>query len=193
MSSIPITGHSGSLMSELDPVPRSGAALTDFGEVYAEHFDFVWRSLRRLGVPSSQMDDAAQDVFLVVHRRLQDFESRSSVKTWLFGIVLRVVSRYRRSAARRPTEPLSEEPVGRAAGPEELAEAARAARLVRQLLDELDDDHRAVFVLAELEQLTAPEISVALGVNLNTVYSRLRTARRDFDAALARHRSGRPE
>jgi RNA polymerase sigma-70 factor (ECF subfamily) len=166
----------------------------DFDAVYETYFDFVWRSLRRLGVPDAQLDDATQDVFVVVYRRLAEFEARSTLKTWLFGIVLRVVSTLRRTERRRPTEPLSGEPAdGRDAAPEELTESAEAARLVRELLTELDEDRRAVFVLAELEEMTAPEISVALSVNLNTVYSRLRAARRDFDAALARHRRRSPE
>ena len=165
-----------------------------FEALYEEHFDFVWRSLRRLGIPALTIDDAVQDVFLVVHRRLGEFEGRSSVKTWLFGIALRVASVHRRSAARRPTEPLTEEPADAATAPaaEALSEAREAARLVHQLLDCLEEDRRAVFVLSELEQMTAPEISTALGVNLNTVYSRLRLARRDFDAALARYRARRP-
>ncbi|HVU05390.1 MAG TPA: sigma-70 family RNA polymerase sigma factor [Polyangiaceae bacterium] len=165
----------------------------DFEAVYEGYFDFVWRSLRRLGVPEAQLDDATQDVFLVVYRRLDEFEARSSLKTWLFGIVLRVTSTLRRTARRKPTEPLAEEPVARGSAPEALTESREAARLVQSLLDELDDDRRAVFVLAELEQMTAPEISTALSVNLNTVYSRLRAARRDFDAALARRRRRSPE
>jgi RNA polymerase sigma-70 factor (ECF subfamily) len=170
-------------------------ALPAFEVLYEQHFDFMWRSLRRLGVPDAQLDDAVQDVFLVVHRRLGEFEGRSTVKTWLFGIALRVASVHRRAAARRPTEPLPEEPSDLGAQPlaDALTEAAEAARLLHRLLDCLDEDRRAVFVLAELEQMTAPEISTALGVNLNTVYSRLRLARRDFDVALARHRARRPE
>lgn len=165
----------------------------DFASVYETYFDFVWRSLRRLGVAESGLDDAAQDVFLVVYRRLAEFEARSTLKTWLFGIVLRVVSTHRRTAARRPTVPLGGEPAtALAQAPEELTEAARAAELVRALLETLDEDRRAIFVMAELEEMTAPEISVALGVNLNTVYSRLRAARRDFEAALARHRRRSP-
>jgi RNA polymerase sigma-70 factor (ECF subfamily) len=176
--------------------PVASAALAegaaDFGAVYDEHFAFVWRSLRRLGVADAHLDDAAQDVFLVVYRRLAEFEGRSSLKTWLFGIVLRVVRTHRRTAMRKPTEPLDVEPHANGSAPEELTEAAQAARLLHALLGELDDAPRAVFVLAELEEMTAPEISAALGVNLNTVYSRLRAARRDFDAALARHRARSP-
>jgi RNA polymerase sigma-70 factor (ECF subfamily) len=174
---------------------QEGAAAPrlDFASVYEEHFAFVWRSLRRLGVASAQLDDASQDVFLVVYRRLDDFEGRSSVKTWIFGIVLKIVRTYKRTAARKPTEPLEEDIAALASLAEELTDAARAARLMHSLLDELDDAPRAVFILSELEEMTAPEISAALGVNLNTVYSRLRAARRDFDAALVRHRLRNPQ
>lgn len=171
--------------------PLGGTA--GFATLYEAEFAYVWRNLRRLGVSDSQLDDATQDVFLVVYRRLGDFESRSKLRTWIFGIVLRVASTYRRTAARRRTEPLDErtsetEPAG-----DDLLERAQAGRLLRRLLDGLDDDRRAVFVLAELEQMTAPEIAAALGVNLNTVYSRLRTARRDINAALARYRTRSPK
>jgi RNA polymerase sigma-70 factor (ECF subfamily) len=185
-----VTGSGGSKSAPADPAL---GARPDFEEVYEAYFDFVWRSLRRLGVPEAQLDDAAQDVFLVVYRRLDEFEARSSLKTWIFGIVLRVTSTLRRTARRKPTEPLADEPVALGSAPEALTESREAARLVREILDELDDDRRAVFVLAELEQMTAPEISSALAVNLNTVYSRLRAARRDFDAALARRRRRSPE
>src|SRR5258708_23415591 len=70
-------------------------------EIYERYGDFVWRNLRRLGIGEEAADDALQDVFLVVHRRLADFESRSSVKTWLFGIVLRVAQTHLRTARRR--------------------------------------------------------------------------------------------
>src|SRR5689334_11305277 len=184
------TGPLGSTSTAVGAVADRPA----FDALYEAHFDFVWRSLRRLGVPEAQMDDAVQDVFLVVHRRLGGFEGRSSLKTWLFGIALKVASLHRRTAQRRRTEPLPDEPIDASGLPADaLTEAADAARLVRELLDALDEDRRAVFVLAELEQMTAPEISSALGVNLNTVYSRLRLARRDFDAALARHRARRTE
>jgi RNA polymerase sigma-70 factor (ECF subfamily) len=187
----------GSVTSDAPRVQegQEGAAAPrlDFASVYEEHFAFVWRSLRRLGVASAQLDDASQDVFLVIYRRLDDFEGRSSVKTWIFGIVLKIVRTYKRTAARKPTEPLEGDIAALASPAEELTDAARAARLMHSLLDELDDAPRAVFILSELEEMTAPEISAALGVNLNTVYSRLRAARRDFDAALVRHRLRNPQ
>ena len=160
-----------------------------FETVYEENFDFVWRSLRRLGVPRSQVDDAVQEVFLVVHRRLDDFEGRSLVRTWLFGIAFRVARTLRRTRGRREAEPLDDHEVGcTAPTPADRTEQAEAARLVYRLLERLDEDKRAVFILSELEEMTASEISEALGININTVYSRLRAARRGFEAALVRHR-----
>jgi RNA polymerase sigma-70 factor (ECF subfamily) len=163
-----------------------------FSALYDSEFAYVWRSLRRLGVSDAQLDDATQDVFLVVYRRLSDFEARSSVRTWIFGIVLRVASTYRRTAARRHTEPLDDGAADTVSA-DDIVDRAQAAKLLRRLLDMLDDDRRAVFVLAELEQMTAPEIAATLGVNLNTVYSRLRSARRDVNAALARLRTRSPK
>lgn len=162
----------------------------DLAEIYAEHFDFVWRSVRRLGVPESAVDDAVQDVFVVVHRRLGEFEGRASIRTWLFAIVRRVVRDHRPSPRRLPTDPEAldglPDPAG---GPMERAAQAEAARLLYQLLDELDADKREVFVLVDLEQMTAPEAAEAVGANVNTVYARLRAARRDLDAAMTRLRA----
>ncbi len=162
-----------------------------FEEVYEEHFEFVWRSIRRLGVDETAQDDLVQEVFLVVYRRLADFEGRSSVKTWLFGIALRVARTHRRGLARKGgLDPLPPEMAdGSQRGPEAAASRNEALRLLDRLLDELDEDKRAVFVLAELEQMTAPEIADALGVKVNTVYSRLRAARTAFDAAVKREKA----
>lgn len=157
-----------------------------FEDVYEAHFDFVWRAVRRLGVPEASVEDAVQDVFVVVHRRAAEFEGRSSVKTWLFGIVVHVARAYRR---RRVLDALDDpdqvvDPSGRS--PHADAEAAEAKRVLHQILDALDDDRREVFVLIELSEMTAPEAAEALGLKLNTVYSRLRAARHDFDAEVER-------
>jgi len=148
-------------------------------------------------VPSATVDDVVQEVFVVVHRRLSEFEARSSLKTWLYGIVLRVVREHRRTLRRRAPHMLSSVhsvelthvPEQRGVAPDEAAANAEAARIVEQILDVLDEEKREVFVLAELEELSAPEIAEALGVKLNTVYSRLRVARQEFAAAAARHRA----
>lgn len=167
-----------------------------FDDVYDQYFDFVWCSVRRMGVPEGSTDDAVQDVFLVVHRRLQEFEGRSSLKTWLFQIVLRVAADHRRAIRRkRPcaegqgeidADTIADE---RAVSADDGLARLQGVRLLYKLLDALDDDKRAVFVMAELEQMSAPEIAEALGVNVNTVYARLRAARREFEQAAARERA----
>jgi RNA polymerase sigma-70 factor, ECF subfamily len=157
-----------------------------FEEVYEQVFDFVWRSLRRLGVPEASIDDAVQDVFVVVHRRLAGFEGRSSLKTWVFGIAMRVARDHRRLARRKGGHAqLDPRIVDGAPDPVEALARCEAVRELDRILGALDEDKRAVFVLAEIEEMSAPEIAEALGVNLNTVYSRLRAARRGVEAALA--------
>ena len=161
------------------------AARVDFAAIYETYFDFVWRTIRQLGVTGASVDDAVQDVFVVVHRRLGDFEARSSMRTWLFGIALRVGRNYRRGATRRGiAEPLSPELTDTTPSPHQNAEAAEALALLARLLDAMDERKREVFFLAEVEQLTAPEIAETLAIPLNTVYSRLRVARQTFEQAL---------
>jgi RNA polymerase sigma-70 factor (ECF subfamily) len=172
-------------------VPGSGKAgsTLSFAEVYEAHFDFVWRSARRLGVPEQTLDDVVQDVFVTVYRRLAEFEGRSQLKTWIFGILRHTVRDLRRSARRKPTEALADEPSDSRPSPHERAIHEESTRLLSRLLATLDEDQREVFVLAELEQMSAPEIASALDVNVNTVYSRLRTARQEFETALKRAQS----
>ncbi len=182
------------------PAPRDargvGEALRpSFDALYDEHFSFVWRTLRRLGVREPSVDDALQEVFLVVHRKLHEFEGRSSVRTWLFGITLKVAKDHRRTFHRKeaPLAGSSMEDLDMLLAPghnpDEAARTAEAARILNGLLDEMEDEKRAVFILAELEETPVPEIAEALGINLNTAYSRLRLARKDFEQALARHRA----
>jgi RNA polymerase sigma-70 factor (ECF subfamily) len=160
-----------------------------FEAVYDEWFEFVWRSVRRLGVADASLDDAVQDVFVVVHRQLPAFEGRSSMKTWLFGIALRVARDHHRAARRKGgLLPLTANVADAAAGPYEQAVTSEAVRELDRLLAELDEDKRVVFILAELEQMTAPEIAEAVGINVNTAYSRMRAARLAFEAALARRK-----
>ena len=156
--------------------------------VYAEHAAFVWRSVRRLGVPPGAVEDAVQDVFVVVHRRLGEFEGRSCVRTWLFGIVRRIVRDHRPSRRQEPTDALVLDslPGTLDAGPLALAERAEAARALQCLLDTLDDDLREAFVLVDLEEMSVPEAARALGANVNTVYSRVRAARHELEQAIKR-------
>ncbi len=166
----------------------SAAEALAFDDVYRAHFAFVWRSAKRLGVRDAALDDVVQEVFVVVHRRLASFEGRSTLRTWLFGITARVVRDHRRAAKRKETDG-NVDPDTLPSTPPPGAENAEAVRVLHALLDLLDDERREVFVMAELEQMPVPEIADALGLNLNTAYSRLRLARQDFEQALARHRA----
>jgi RNA polymerase sigma-70 factor, ECF subfamily len=170
----------------------------NFRDVYDEHFPFVWRSLRRLGVPEASARDALQDVFLVVHRRLPDFDGEAKVTTWLFRICLRTAKDYGRRAHVRRERFDDSALEGRAdPGADGLQEAERreGLALIEAALERLTLEQRAVFVLFELEDMTGDEIAETLGIPLGTVYSRLRLGRVEFwkgiERRLARH-TGRP-
>ena len=167
------------------------AAKLELEAIYDEHLDFVWRSLHRLGVPPVALDDAAQEVFLVVHRKIADFEGRSSLRTWLFGIAMHVARDQARRARKHgpPLEVPPELPDENALDPLEQAERREQRDLLYALLAELDEDKRVVFILAEIEGMSAVEIAEGLGVNPNTVASRVRIARQKFEAALRRFRA----
>lgn len=163
--------------SEPEPAPEPSLG---FEAVYAEHFDFVWRNLRRLGVFEGQLRDAAQDVFVVVHRRLREWDGEGSVRAWLYSIVRRVAADTRRR--RRRKEPVEREDElllieARDAGPESNAARNQERSLLLSLLERLDEDKREVLILTDLEGMSAPEVARTLSLNLNTVYSRLRAAR----------------
>jgi len=161
----------------------------EFAALYNRHHGFVWRILRRLGVDAAGLDDATQEVFVVVYRRQGDLYSDASVRSWLFGIARRVAADLHRGR-RRVERKLRALPSPSAPEPlDEALERAEAADLVQGFLDGLDEGHRMVFMLADIEGLTAPEIATALEVKLNTVYSRLRTSRRKFERRVARHRA----
>jgi RNA polymerase sigma-70 factor (ECF subfamily) len=158
--------------------------------IYGAHFAFVWRSLRGLGFSNAEAEDLAQDVFLVVRRRLPDFDRKRPIKPWLFGILRRVAADRRRST-RRAERRLRLLPSGHAhgdpdRGPEDGARSREAAEFVDAFLAELGDARRTIFVLSEIEGLSGTEIAEALGINRNTVYTRLRAARQQFRDALLR-------
>ena len=158
-----------------------------FDAIYAAHVAFVWRVLRTFGVGEGQIEDAVQDVFVVVHRRLREFEGRAAITTWLFAIARRVAGAYRRKkqTAQARTQALDDvaEPVDSADTFAALSRA-QAAATVMAILETMDEDKRIVFALVELEQLAVPEVARMLELNLNTAYSRLRLARVAFEAAV---------
>ncbi len=166
------------------PTPAPAAGLPSPREIFQEYGPYIWRVLRRLGVPESDADDVCQEVFMAVHKQLASFEGRSSLRTWLYAIALRRASSYRRRAHRRhetttatPPEQVVED------DPHRELEKRRARETLDRLLDTLDDKSREVFVLYEIEQLRMPEVAEVLGHPLQTCYGRLRQARRDLKAA----------
>ncbi len=170
--------------------PSPGAELPRLEQVYREHADYVWRLLRSLGVPDVHQEDAFHEVFLVVHRRLHQFDSRASLQTWLFGITRNVVLHHRRSHARHLRRLTVAPPPNPGPEPDDVVAQHEAEQLVDKFLNTLGDDHRVTFVLADIEGLRMPEIAEQLGVNLNTLYSRLYSARKQFARFIAETRLG---
>jgi RNA polymerase sigma-70 factor (ECF subfamily) len=150
-----------------------------FDAIYAREFEYVWRTLGRLGVPASDIADAAHDVFVVLYRKRDDIDPARPVRPLLFGIARRIAATTRRK--QRPES---------SADAELLVEAPPHAErdMLWQALAVLDDDRRAVFILHDLEGHTGPEIASLLAIPVNTVHSRLRLARAELVAALHRLR-----
>jgi RNA polymerase sigma-70 factor (ECF subfamily) len=169
---------------------KMDAGRPTFEAVYAAEFRFVWRLVAFRGVPASLRDDVVHEVFLVVHRKLSEFEGRSSLRGWLAGIVRKVVKdqlalRRHRAAG----EEMAAEPADPRLSPEAQLEQRRILALVDEILAEMPPEQRDVFVLHEVEGLSGREIAEALSENPNTIWTRLRAARRRFDAAV----DARPE
>lgn len=164
----------------------------DAATVFREHGPYVHRILRRLGVDASDVDDAFQEVFIVVHRKLAEFEHRCSVRGWVYGICVHVSARYRRarSVAREVAQEEASEPIDPTTPLESVTEK-EAREVLSAILDQLDDDKRAVFVLYELEELSMQEIAQSLECPVQTAYSRLHAAREAVDAAVRRYRAQR--
>jgi RNA polymerase sigma-70 factor (ECF subfamily) len=160
-----------------------------FEQVHEQHADFVWRSLQRLGVRDSDLEDALQDVFLVVHRKLDTFDGSARLTTWLYGIALRVAAAHRRRAHIRREEmtPDLESTESTAADdPEAALLESESRRRLESVLDSMSLEKRAVFVMFEIEGLTAVEIAEIVGVPVGTVHSRLYAARGEFARAAER-------
>lgn len=162
----------------------SASSDRDFAGLYDEHLDFVWRNLRALGVPVADVEDAAQDTFVVAYRRREDFRTGASMRAWLYGIARRVAYRQRRGGGRRArlADAFAIEP-RESSSLEGLAQTQQAWALAMAALDGLPPAQREAYWLTEFEGLTAAQAGAALGVSGNTISSRLRSARQ----ALARH------
>jgi len=197
-----LRGHDGVRPGDTLPILTAercseapGASAATFAAVYRQYFNFVWSTVRRLGVEPESQDDLVQEVFIVIHAKLETLERPDALRSWIYGVVRRTVSTHRRAtrsragayppyAFRAETEidVASAEPT-----PLEQTQTHAELALLAHLLDALDEPKREVFALVELQELTVPEAAEALGIPLNTAYSRLRAARQAFDAALTRH------
>ena len=165
--------------------PNVEGSRTDFREMYRAHFAFVWTNLLRLGVRRGAIDDAVQDVFVVVHRRLPTFEARAATRTWLFAIVRRVAAQHRRTHRRadRRLRAVAAQPVAPVEDPTHRRELAW---LLIEALAELEEKQRAAIVLHALDGLPGPEVAAILGVKTDTAYSRIKAGRRELRRALSR-------
>jgi RNA polymerase sigma-70 factor, ECF subfamily len=168
------------------PVDRDRA----FRALYDAHAAFVWRNLRRLGVAAADVEDKVQEVFVVAHRRWADFIDRGhGPRAWLFQIVLRVASDARRHRRRHPVDPdggIAQDRISVDAPQTAAIARSEAIALLDRALSSIHIDRRAVLVLHEIEQMTAPEVAKTLEIPLNTVYSRLRVARVELEQEVAR-------
>lgn len=181
------------ILADADRDPsRSG--LPSFAVIYKQYFDFVWSSARHLGAAVDAIDDVVQDVFLVIHARLESLQNPEALRSWIYGIVRRTVSDHRRSRRSRDAAGARLGAELKTTGsaqpsPLDLTERNAELALLESILAELDPPKREVFVMVEVLEMTVPEVALALEVPLNTAYSRLRLARKLFDEALARRHS----
>lgn len=191
MIDLSVVGHPGSTTLDttaplaLAPV-REGAATErqSLPEMFAQHFAFVWRSVRRLGISESNADDAAQEVFVVAMRKHDRIEPGRE-KAFLFGTAIRIASDMRRAAARRRdrvaiADDIGAHAVSGADAPDSMVDQKRGRELLDRCMDALSDELRAVFILFELEEMSGAAIAELLAIPPGTVASRLRRARAEF-------------
>jgi RNA polymerase sigma-70 factor (ECF subfamily) len=180
------TGAAATNLADAGPT----LAVPSFQELCALYFDFVWKCARGFGSKADEIDDVVQDVFLVVQRRHADLKEERLARSWIYSITRRVVSTHRRR--RRESDWRGAPDVDSLRSPEQsplaAAERQMQVRVLSTLLDGLDERKREVFVLSEILEMSGREIAETIGVPMNTVYSRLRAAREDFDAAAQRQR-----
>ena len=172
-----------------DASARAATSSVSFVSLYREHFAYVWRALRRLGIRDADLPDLTHDVFVVVYRKLADFDATRPAKPWLFGICFRTaLDKKRRHASfkERLSDSIDDHAIASVPDGAAVTEAHEAHATVMKALDVLDLDKRAVFVLHELEGLSMPEIANVVDAPLNTLYSRLRLAREAFVAEVRR-------
>jgi RNA polymerase sigma-70 factor (ECF subfamily) len=180
--------HAERAVVEVRPQPPS------FAEVFRAHLPFVWRVLRSIGVPPADIEDVCQEVFVVVHRKLPAFEPRASLSTWIYGICWRVWKDQKGRSYRRHEEPMDVLPEGRAIDrtppptPGDWANHNEALQILNVILNGLDENKRAMFVLCDLERVPMKDVVAMLGCPLQTGYTRLHAAREHVRAEWLRLR-----
>jgi RNA polymerase sigma-70 factor (ECF subfamily) len=176
-----------SLAATRHVAPEEVTTRPSFRHVYQSNAALVWRVLRRLGMPPSDLEDLCQEVFVAVHRKLAHFEGKSTLRTWIYGIAVRCASDHRRRGHIKH-EIATEKPVEQVADPPQLVviQQREARARLDAIIAGLDEDKRAVFVLYELEQLAMKDVAEALDCPVQTAYSRLHAARHQVEAAVAR-------
>jgi RNA polymerase sigma-70 factor (ECF subfamily) len=191
--------HSSNSAARIEPGDTSpGVAdrsptmqVPSFADVYNTYIGFVWSMTRYLGVERGDLDDVVQEIFVIIHARLHTIEQPESLRSWIYSIIRRSASRYYRTKRTKlintGTEP--EKVPADLCTPQQMAETSEEVELLQSMLEKLDEPKREVFVLTEVEEMTAPEIAAAIGIPLNTVYSRLRAARQELEQALQRHQA----
>lgn len=166
------------------------AGVRSFEELCEQYFDFVWKCARAFGATAQDVDDVVQEVFLVAQRRRADLTEESLTRSWIYGITRRVVASHRRRWRDRSKGDRTEVDALESSDRSPLAATENNVqlRLLSSLLERLDEKKREVFVLSEILEMSGPEIAEALGIPLNTAYSRLRAAHEEFEEGLRRHR-----
>ena len=186
-----------SLEALATPTDRAGppsappTGMLGFPEIFEGQFDYVWNSLRRLGVREGDLEDLTHDVFVAVHRKLEDFDWGRALRPWLFGFAFRRASDYRRLARNRfEVHEASGDPADPSPDPLERAIQREGLDLARAALEALELGRRAVFILHDLDGIPMPEVARELAIPVNTAYSRLRLARGELARTVSRLRSG---
>jgi len=178
-----------------EPDARPSDPTASLRELFVTHAPYVWNTLRRFGVPDSDLEDLTHDVFVQVQRHLGEYDATRPVRPWLFGFAFRIASQRRRRASVRHEAQgdQAREAVDPVALPDEQLAAEEVRRLVLEALEAIDLDRRAVFVLSQIDEVPMADVAHTLAIPVNTAYSRLRVAREEFAAAVKRLRARRGE
>jgi RNA polymerase sigma-70 factor (ECF subfamily) len=190
--------HDGPSVEPLAPAAPAGLEAVSSGAaadavrlrgIVDRHYDFLWRTLRYLGVPAAALDDAAQQALWVLARRLGEIAPGAEM-SFLFATAVRIAAEARRAASRQRSSPVEDVDAFTAGekGADELLDERRAHEALREMLDAIPVDLRVVFVLFEIEELTIAEVAEMVGIPAGTVASRLRRAREKFRALVRRRR-----